>query len=481
LASNDTRRAVRGPSTLYRATVLVVVVLTLAGFVVHQGMAASSGKTITLGESLSDAQRQELLTYFGSKSSDKIQTVTVADTKKAMDGIVDASFDSAFSSTALTCRPLGDGLDVTTHNITLITPSMYAMALVTAGIGDATLVVASPNDAASSGQAALSGVFKTWAIAPCDSGDTNAARQRLALQELALTAELGQTIADMNAAGNLVLNTQKTVVISHLKTSADIEKVIRTEAAAANMTMTDDLRGRIVAMMAQLAMQKIDWSTFSAGWKITQPDPSKITMIGDGIAIRNAQLTATARAADNLTATAKAGAQQTKTAAQQTKTASANMTATARTQGTQAAGAAMTATAGAVPTRTPVPPTATATPPPTAISGTITGSGGGSVTIKPIGGGGDASYQVGPAATVSRDGADTTIDAIKKGDLVNLTVDFNQRVTQISATPAVAGSGLNPALALIVLVPLLGAVIAWLLLRSRGIGDAFVIKRVSAA
>ena len=446
-----------------RATVLVVVVLTLAGFVVHQGMAATNGKTITLGESLSDPQRQELLTYFGAKPNDKIQTVTVAETKQAMIGIVDASFDTAFSSTALTCRPLGDGLDVTTHNITLITPSMYAMALVTAGIGDATLVVASPNDAASSGQAALSGVFKTWAIAPCDSGDTNAARQRLALQELALTAELGQAIADMNAAGNIVLNTQKTVVINHLKSSGEIAKAIKQEEAVANVTMSDDLRGRIVAMMVQLAQQKIDWSTFSAGWKITQPDASKITMVGDGIAIRNAQLTATARAE-----------------AQQTKTAAANMTATAKAQQTQAASAAMTATAGAIPTRTPVPPTATATPPPTAITGTITGSGGGSVTIKPTSGGADASYPVDSSAAITRSGANTTIDALKNGDTVNLTVDFNQHVTQISASPAAAG-GFNPALALIVLIPLLGAVIAWLLLKSRGIGEAFVIKRVSAA
>ena len=446
-----------------RATVLVVVVLTLAGFVVHQGMAATNGKTITLGESLSDPQRQELLTYFGAKPNDKIQTVTVAETKQAMIGIVDASFDTAFSSTALTCRPLGDGLDVTTHNITLITPSMYAMALVTAGIGDATLVVASPNDAASSGQAALSGVFKTWAIAPCDSGDTNAARQRLALQELALTAELGQAIADMNAAGNIVLNTQKTVVINHLKSSGEIAKAIKQEEAVANVTMSDDLRGRIVATMVQLAQQKIDWSTFSAGWKITQPDASKITMVGDGIAIRNAQLTATARAE-----------------AQQTKTAAANMTATAKAQQTQAASAAMTATAGAIPTRTPVPPTATATPPPTAITGTITGSGGGSVTIKPTSGGADASYPVDSSAAITRSGANTTIDALKNGDTVNLTVDFNQHVTQISASPAAAG-GFNPALALIVLIPLLGAVIAWLLLKSRGIGEAFVIKRVSAA
>jgi hypothetical protein len=239
--------------------------------------------------------------------------------------------------------------------------------------------------------------------------------------------------------------------------------------------MPDALRAKLVDLMVRLAKQKIDWSTFSAGWQITQPDPSKITMVGDGIAIRNAQLTATARAANNMTATAEA-------AANMTKTAQANQTATAKADAARSA--AMTATAAAIPTKTPVPPTATATatatPPPTAISGTITGSGGGSISINPGGGAPAATYQVDGSAAITRDGAGSTIDALKKGDAVNLTVDFNKIVTRITATPAPAG-GMNPALALVVLVPVLAAVVAWLLLKSRGIGEAFVIKRVSAA
>lgn len=470
-----TRRNDRGPSLFYRITALLIVALTLAGFVVHQSMAASAGKTIMLGESLNDSERQELLTHFGAKSSDKVETVTIADTRKDMSGLIDASFDTAYSSTALTCRPLGDGLDVTTRNITLITPSLYAMALVTAGIGDATLVVAAPNDAPAQGQTALSGVFKIWKKAPCDSGSTNAARQRLALEELALTAELGTALSNMSAAGAIVLNTQKTVVIKHLTSASDITSEVKAEEAANGATMPDDLRAKLVDLMVRLATQKIDWSTFSAGWKIDQTNPAKITMVGDGIAIRNAQLTATARAAANLTATAKA--------ANMTATARAAMTqiVQANAQKTQQAIAAMTSTAAAIPTKTPVPPTATATPQPSAVSGTVTGSGGGAITIKPAGGAPDATYRVDGSAAISRGRAASPLDAIKKGDAVSLMVDFHQHVTQITATPAPAEGGMNPALALIALVPILGAVFAWLLLKSRGIGEAFVIKRVSAA
>src|SRR5215216_2550711 len=153
-------------------------------------ISAEEGKLITLGESLSPEERTELLTFFGFKSSDDPDpiTVTTAETIKAMDGIFPASaISSAYSSTALTCRNLGDGLDVTTNNITLVTPGLYAMALVTAGIGDATLVVAAPASKQAQGMTALTGDFKTWDIAPCDSGDTSKARQRLAMEELTLT------------------------------------------------------------------------------------------------------------------------------------------------------------------------------------------------------------------------------------------------------------------------------------------------------
>ena len=220
--------------------------------------------------------------------------------------------------------------------------------------------------------------------------------------------------------------------------------------------------------MVRLVAQKIDWSTFSAGWKISHPNDTTITMVGDGIAIRNAQLTATARAADNMTATAQAA---------MTQTAQANAKAT------QEAAAAITQTALAIPTNTPVPPTATATatPQPNAVSGTITGSGGGSITIKPTGGGPDAQYPVDSSAQITRSSLNATLETLKKGDSVNLMVDFTHHVIQISATPAPASGGFNPAFLAVAIVPILGAAAAWLLLKSRGVGEAFVIKRVSAA
>lgn len=481
-SSKNARTHRRARPSAHHAIGIALLLVAVLGFVSNVGLAANSGKTITLGESLNTDEKKELLDFFGAKSNDKVETVTVADTKKAMKGIIDRQFSSAYSSTALTCHPLGDGLDVSTRNITVITPSLYAMALVTAGIGDATLVVAAPNDAPAEGLTALTGVFKTWDIAPCDSGSTSDARQRLALEQLAVAVEIGQSfqaagiVDGVELAGKIVLETQKTVVIERLKKSADIDKAVAQQEAVQGIAVPADLRPKLIDLMVRLAKQKIDWSTFSAGWEIQySTDKTGITMKGDGIAIRNAQLTATARAADSLTQTAEAGAALTEEAA-------ANMTATADALATQQAIAGLTATAAARPTQTPVPePTATPTPAPFAVTGKITGTGGGTIDVAPAGGGAAVRYAVAPDAAISRGAKPTGLTAIKAGDAVSLTIDgSSQAVTQLSATAPAPGlfSKLSK---FILIAPVLLIIPLLLFLKGRVSTEPFVVKRVARA
>src|SRR5689334_18535931 len=104
---------------------LTLVMLIIVGAATSNGSLAAQKKAdtiISLGESNSDAQRQELLGYFGAGDKAQVDVITVADTKQAMEAVIPGfNLSSAFSSAALTCRPLGEGLDVTTINITQIT------------------------------------------------------------------------------------------------------------------------------------------------------------------------------------------------------------------------------------------------------------------------------------------------------------------------------------------------------------------------
>jgi hypothetical protein len=372
---------------------------------------------------------------------------------------------------------LGDGLDVTTSNITLVTPGLYAMALVTAGIGDGTLVVAAPASAQAQGMTALTGVFKTWEISPCESGVTNKKRQRLALEELTLTVQIGQGLGTpdgVQKATDVVLETQKTIVTERLKDQADIDRAIGAQEKAAGVAIPPALRTQLVDLLTRLAKENIDWSTFSAGWNIERPESNRIIMTGDGIAIRNARATATAQAAAAMTATAAAN-----------MTATANAQATLDAQMTSTAEAALTATARAQPTSTPYPsPTATpsptplptATPAPIGVTGTVNKSDGHELAIVVDGGNKTAViYNVDAAAEIVRDGKPTTLDKIDKGDRAVLTVDGSTHQITRMVVESTNKGGLPIEPVLIACMGLLGLV---LVKRKRSI-EPFVVTHVS--
>ncbi|MDP9370002.1 MAG: DUF1002 domain-containing protein, partial [Chloroflexota bacterium] len=413
----------RAAARIARAVALLGLLALLVSAVGRAGVAAEQPKIITIGESNSPEERQQLLDYFKATEDEekKAATITVADTAKAMDGIFDMTgYTTAFSSTALTCRDLGQGLDVTTRNITVVTPGLYAMALVTAGIGDGTLVVAAPDGRPGvEGMTALTGVFKTWAAAPCESGDTSKARQRLALEELTLTVQIGKAFQaagmanGVQLATDVVLQTQQTIVTDGLKDKKAIDKAVADQEKAERVTIPADQRADLVDLMTRLAEQDIDWSTFAKGWEIEQnADNTRITMTGDGIAIRNAQATATAEAGAMLTATAEAAN------AQATADAAAALTATAEAE--------PTATATPEPSATPQPtatPEPTPTPEPYAVTGKVVERGDGSLVVAPEGEETESSYAVDGKASITRGGKPADLAKLDRGDTVQMTVN----------------------------------------------------------
>lgn len=503
------------------ATFLMLAALILSAIAVQVGTAANSGKIIVLGESLSADDRSEMLNYFNAQPEDQIITITVAETNQAMSGVLNAlgSYDGVYSSTALTCLDLGDGLFVTTRAITPVTPSMYAMALVTAGIGDAQLVVSGPQNSSAYGTSAMAGVMKTLEIAPCDSGSTTKARRQLAIEQLALTVQIGQALGTtttgnpndgIKPAADIILETQKTIVTEKLTKKSDIDKALSAQEKVAGVAFPSELRGQLIDLYVRLVKAKIDWSTFSAGWEISYDGSSQLTMKGDGIAVRNARLTATAGAGGALTATADAlsgQAAQTATAeaesAAQTATAaarrdrgtataqarsakltataeaeSARQTATAAARATRDASDAMTATAAAQPTSTVVP-TPSPTPEPVGLSGSIDAINGDQLSLNVSGKESPTQLTVDSDAKITRDGKDAALSDVKVGDDADLTIDGSSGHVRVLAasTPPVSImsriSGFWWILPIGVMIPLV------LKVKNRTVVEPFVIKRVT--
>lgn len=268
-------------ATLGGAVVLLSVLLLAA--TPGSALAADPGRTITLGESNTAAQREELLAYFQAGEDDRVLDVTLADTQRAMDGIYDVSdISSAYSSTALTCRSAGTGVEVETRNIEVVPPALYAMALATAGIDDATLVVAAPDDAPAEGMTALTGVFQTWDLAPCGGATLDRERQELALEELALAVQIGRELgADggVQEATDLLLATQQAVIVDQPRDREAVDEVVAAQERATGVTVPAAQRDDLVELMTRLAGQRIDWGSFGNGWSLEQgDDDSRVTL-----------------------------------------------------------------------------------------------------------------------------------------------------------------------------------------------------------
>ncbi|HEV2128509.1 MAG TPA: DUF1002 domain-containing protein, partial [Thermomicrobiales bacterium] len=247
---------------------------------------------VALGESNTPEQVVELLGYFGADDDDTIVTVSLAETREVTRGIYDLSgINTAFSSSALSCRPEGTGLEVQTRNIEVVVPAMYAMALLTAGIDDASLLVAAPEADPALGMTALSGVFQTWDLAPCRSVVVEE-RRALAVQQLALTIEIEESLGSavgIDQVVDLVLAVQEQVLTEQMNDEDAIAHVVADQESAAKLELPREERAALVRLMTGLVALDLDWGTFAAGWTLER-DPGDGHVVVTGHAPRSEEV-----------------------------------------------------------------------------------------------------------------------------------------------------------------------------------------------
>lgn len=269
----------------------LIVLLIIIVAALPDAVAATDGApTVALGESNSQMQRDEVLDILGASSSDQAVTVTVDETVQSMGGVFDVSgIETAYSSTALTCPAEGAGIAVRTRNIELIPPELYALALLTAGMSDVQLAVAAPNDAPALGLTAMTGVFKTWDLASCSGSGSDPRRRQLALEELALIAEIGQEPGAVRLITLVVLEAQREITGQQV-TTAQLDTLVASQSAAASLDLRDEDQAAIVAFLDRLSRAEIDWGSYANGWSTRSADD------GSGVALRAKEDTAPAGA-----------------------------------------------------------------------------------------------------------------------------------------------------------------------------------------
>ena len=224
---------------------------------------ADSTPYVALGADLTDEQRSIVLSLMGvteeKLKSDTVITVTNAEEHQYLDSYLDASVigTRALSSCKVTAEPAGHGITVEAHNISYLTPSMYVNALATAGMKDASVVVAGPTQI--SGTAALVGAMKAYAAMT----GTTISEKALdgANDELVATGELAQTIGDAEKASELIAAVKEAVISNKLKTEEDIKNAILEIARDLGIQLTETMIEQLVALMQKLAQLDIDPDT----------------------------------------------------------------------------------------------------------------------------------------------------------------------------------------------------------------------------
>ena len=236
---------------------LISFILTAAMlFGMTTAFAIDEGEARTvIGADITQTQKASVYKTFGISEGDvKELTVTNAEERQYLDGVVDASVIGTHSISCVYIKVLaaGKGLDVSTSNISWCTKDMYRNALMTAGIDDAQVIVTSPIQGIS-GTAALTGIYKAYEDITGTKLDTTA--KLAGTQELVTTAELADEIGSTDAV--TIVNELKEI-LGETKTMSDDElrAEIQRLADENKIKITDSQIDQLMSLTRQL--EKLD-------------------------------------------------------------------------------------------------------------------------------------------------------------------------------------------------------------------------------
>lgn len=215
---------------------------------------------LALGADLSEEQKNTALSLMGIDPAQldayAVTTVTNEEEHQFLDTYLDAATigSKALSSVVIIKRKKGNGIRVSTKNISYCTIGMYKNALATAGLEDADVIVAGPFQI--SGTAALIGAMKAYA----DMEDTNMDTESLdaAMNELVVTGELNDSLSEDARTEEFVAYVKKKVVEDDLKDEESIRKTIDDAGERFNVSLSDSEKDRMTALMEKIGALDIN-------------------------------------------------------------------------------------------------------------------------------------------------------------------------------------------------------------------------------
>lgn len=219
---------------------------------------------LALGADLSDDQKNTVLSLMGINPANlanyNVTYVTNAQEHQYLNSYVDSSKigSKSWSSVVIVKRKKGNGLNISTNNITYCTVGMYKNALTTAGITDADIIVAGPKPI--SGTAALVGIFGAYEAMTGEAVQDNVVDA--ALNELVVTGELEASIQGLTdqEVEEFIAYIKSLIAEKGLTDEKSINEAIDEACDKYGVTLSDDERQKIVDLLLKITSLGIDLS-----------------------------------------------------------------------------------------------------------------------------------------------------------------------------------------------------------------------------
>lgn len=218
---------------------------------------AEGDMIVTLGENLSQAQKDALLKEMDAPEGVQVITVSNQEEHQYLGKYVPKAMigTRAISSSAITMNKKDTGLTVKTKNITWVTDEMYLNALMTAGVKDASIYITAP--VAVSGTAALTGIIKAYEISADETIPEDI--KQAANQEMVETAKLGDSIGKENASA-LIAKVKEEIAKDKPKDEAELKALIEQQANELKVDLSGEELQSLTALFKKLQDLNIDWS-----------------------------------------------------------------------------------------------------------------------------------------------------------------------------------------------------------------------------
>ncbi|MGD6774189.1 DUF1002 domain-containing protein [Sutcliffiella horikoshii] len=252
---------------------LLVLTLVLSGLTLSNVVQAAGGEDeeesinerfglpiVVYGGTLNDDQKQEVREYLNVKNPEMVEEITV--TGEDLVTYIEGEDRNArmFSSAKITRKEKGEGLVIeraTPENITQVTDDMYANALLTAGIEDAEVIVASPVKV--SGHSALVGIYKAYEV----SGEAlNKDRMEVANEELSIATKLAEEEGmDSEKVSELLTEIKKQIAEQNPATREDVEQIVEEQLSKLNIELSEEDRQLLIDLFEKMRELNINFDS----------------------------------------------------------------------------------------------------------------------------------------------------------------------------------------------------------------------------